>query len=236
MSLSLSSALLVLHLAGPAEACVADDAVGPRPSEATVGSAAAPDSTLVALYESGETFADFLAAANARRALWVRNWEEGKVPADVLAQARAIPGRWRLLVVALAACSDSVNTIPFIALLVAAVPTFEMRIITPEAGRRLMSTRRTPDGRAATPTVIILAADGSDAGCWIERPAVLQDLAQAERASGTMDAWPRKKQEWYDADAGASTIREIVTGVAAAASGIPRCGSPPATTPSATID
>jgi hypothetical protein len=84
-------------------------------------SAPATDSTLVALYERGQDFATFYAAARARRELWVRNWEQGRVPADALARARALPGRWRILAVALDACSDSVNTIPFLARLAPSV-------------------------------------------------------------------------------------------------------------------
>ncbi len=212
-------------MALPAEGC----AVGP-------GTSPSADSALVALYEHGERWEGFLANATARRALWVRNWETGTVPADALAQAAALPGTWRLLVTAVDGCSDSVNTIPFLARLVEAVPQLEMRIITPDAGRPLMHARRTPDGRAATPTVVLLDAEGNDAGCWIERPAELQALAQAARAEGRMERFASGKQAWYDADAGASTIREVVALLAAAASGAPRCGTPPATTPSAPID
>lgn len=212
----LLSALLLgvaLKAAVPA-ACAVEN----LPPTATVA-----DSTLVALYEQGERWDDFLGAARARRAMWVRNSEAAVVPPDALAQARALPGTWRLLVVAVDSCSDSVNTIPYLARLVAEVPGLDVRIITPRQGRELMAARRTPDGRAATPTVVILDAEGREAGCWIERPAALQAIALTENAGGGTPAFAARKQAWYDDDQGASTIREVVAALVAAASGTRGC-------------
>jgi hypothetical protein len=191
------------------------------------------DSLLVALYESGQDFATFHEQAKSRRAMWDKNWNEGRVPEDVLAQARAIGGRWRLLVVAVDGCSDSVNTVPYVARLVELVPTIEMRIVLPGPGRPVQESHRTPDGRAATPTFVLIDADGKDAGCWVERPAVLQESFIKAKAENAIDAWAGAKQGWYDADAGASTLREIVAMIAAAAGGTPTCAmaAPPATTP-----
>jgi len=181
------------------------------------------DSLLTSLYASGVDFATFLAAAEARKEAWQKYWTEGQVPADALALAQGLGGRWRLLVVAIDGCSDSVNTIPYLARLVALVPSLEMRVVTPTAGRAVQEAHRTPDGRAATPTVIVLNEAGEEMGCWVERPAELQRQAVAARAAGTLDAFQRGKQAWYDADAGASTIREVVEVLRSAAAGSPRC-------------
>jgi hypothetical protein len=64
----------------------------------------------------------------------------------------------------------------------------------------------------------------------------LQSQAIAAREAGNSDQFVAGKQTWYDTDAGASTVRELVSLLAAAADGHPRCGVPPATTPSGTID
>lgn len=192
-----------------------------RPASGAVALEA--DSALVSLYEGGETWERFLANARARRAMWLRNAEQDGLPADALATARALPGRWRLLVIAVDACSDSVNTIPFIAQLVAAAPQLEMRIIAPGAGRAVMASRPTPDGRSATPTVVLLDEAGNEAGCWIERPAALQALAIAAGAGGGTSAFASTKQGWYDADAGVSTVREIVALLEKAAAGARGC-------------
>lgn len=197
-----------------------------EPVPASARSAPATDSALVALYEGGETWEQFLARARARRAVWLRNAERGGLPADALATAQALPGRWRLLVIAVDACSDSVNTIPFVAQLVAAAPQLAMRIISPDAGRDVMARRRTPDGRPATPTVVLLDESGAEAGCWIERPAALQALAIEARAGGGTAEFASSKQAWYDADAGASTVREIVALLEKAAAGARGCDAP----------
>ena len=184
---------------------------------------AARDSTLLTLYESGQDFETFLREARARREMWDRNWADGQVSPELLERARAIPGRWRLLVAAVDGCSDSVNTVPYLARLVSLVPSLEMRIVKPDAGAVFMERHRTPDGRSATPTVVILDAAGNDVGCWVERPAALQEMAMRARADETYEDFARNKQSWYDADAGASTVREVLDVIEAAALGAPVC-------------
>lgn len=189
------------------------------------------DSSLEALYASGTTWETFLRDADARRAMWVRNWESSRVPDDVLALARSIPGRWRLLIIAVDGCSDSVNTVPYLARLTLLAPQIELRIIEPSAGRALQEAHRTPDGRAATPTVILLDESGREVGAWVERPAELQAGAMAARADGTLDRYIAGKQAWYDRDAGASTLREVVALIATAAGVAPAEGARPLPSP-----
>lgn len=238
LDMSLAIPFVFLSLASSPTVCVDADAaahnlVGVSASASVVlnrgGTAAAgdggalSDSALIKLYESGDQWESFLGAARARRDMWVRHATQGVVPADAVARARALPGRWRLLVVAVDACSDSVNTIPFLARLVASVAQLEMRVITPDAGRTLMEARRTPDGRAATPTVILLNEAGDEVGCWIERPTALQTIAIESRAAGTMGDFVARKAAWYESDAGASTINEVVSLLEKAAAGAQGC-------------
>jgi hypothetical protein len=221
-------AVATLAAFAPLPACVPE-----APNPAVVSSpVAAVDSTLGALYASGVDYRSFLAAAVARRAQWVKNTDASVVTPDVLAVAQALPGRWRILVSAIDGCSDSVNTIPYIARLVELVPSLEMRIVLPDAGKPIMESHRTPDGRAATPTVVILDEAGRDVGCWVERPAFLQSRATAARSAGLIEQFAREKQSMYDEDAGASTVREVVAVLQAAAAGKPRCDAGPAPLPS----
>ncbi len=223
MSFAIPFALLSLAVTPAPVVCIDDVAVQTEMSR--VSRHAVSDSTLVRLYESGEPWDGFLGAARARRDMWLRHATQGVVPADALARAQALPGRWRLLVVAVDSCSDSVNTIPFLARLVAAVPQLEMRVITPQAGRELMEARRTPDGRAATPTVVVLNEAGEEVGCWIERPAALQAIAIEARAGGGTSDFAPRKAAWYETDAGASTINEVVAVLEKAAGGARGCES-----------
>lgn len=212
-------ALALLGAIAPLPACDVDVAAAPPP-------AARADSSLAALYASGQDYRTFLAEAKARRELWVRHTEAAVIAPDVLATARGLMGRWRILVVAVDSCSDSANTLPYIARLVEQVPALELRVVQPGPGKAVMEAHRTPDGRAATPTFVVLDANGDDVGCLVERPAALQQLAIQARAAGTLEAYGRDKQQWYDADAGASVVRELVAVLQAAASGSPRCDAP----------
>jgi len=216
--------LLSLHLtvAPVAPAAAACDIVE---APAPVVAVAPADSTLEALFNSGVPFSEFLENARARRDQWKRNYADARVPDDALSRATATPGRWRLLVIAVDGCSDSVNTIPILGMLDSLVSTIDLRIILPDAGRALQEARRTPDGRAATPTVILIDERGNDAGCFIERPAELVRKGAEARAAGTYDAFLSGKQAWYTADAGHSTVREIVALMAAASEGHPQCGT-----------
>ena len=209
--------VLVAALAlAPVEGCAVE-------SSPVVATPATADSTLGALYAGGQTFERFLAAANSRRREWERNWDGAVIAPDVLATARGLKRQWRLLVIAVDSCSDSVNTIPYLARLVAEVPAIGMRIVSSSVGKELMEAHRTPDGRPATPTVLVLDEAGNETGCWIERPAKLQALAIELRGAGRIEEFQRDKQSWYDRDAGASTVREVVEVLAAAEAGGVRC-------------
>ncbi len=171
---------------------------------------AEPDpSTLRRMYGDGVDFDSFRARAVSRKQLWEANWEKSAPAAELIARARALSGRYRLLVVAIDSCSDSANTIPYIARLVEQVDTLDMQIIDPQAGRVIMNTYRTPDDRGATPTVVILDEEFEAAGVWVERPSALQDWwighpEISDREKG------RRKQGWYDWDEGYSTHAEII--------------------------
>lgn len=218
----LSPLFATLLLIAPAPACDAPAASVPAVSHPAAEPIAA-DSVLEAIYRGGQRFEDFLGAAKARREVWVKNWEQGTVPADALAKARALPGRWRIVVSVVDACSDSVNSIPYLARLVASVPSLELRLVTPGAARPFTEKHRTPDGRTATPTVVILDAAGQDVGCWVEKPAPLLKLAEELKAAGKGGEYFTEKMKWYEADAGATSVREIVEVLAAAAAGKPLC-------------
>lgn len=91
-----------------------------------------------------------------------------------------------------------------------------------------MESHRTSDGRAATPTVILLDASYAEAGCWIERPAVLQQWFDSSKEALAEAELYRQKYEWYDRDAGQETVREMIELLEAAAEGMPRCTAPEA--------
>ena len=171
-------------------------------------------------YESGESFAEFLALVEKREGQWNHHYQNGVVPQELLRRARAA-GSFRMLVVTEDWCGDSAYTIPYVAKLVGEVEGLSMRLIGQEQGKQLMRFRLTPDYRAATPTIVLLDESGKDVGCWVERPSELQDWFQANKRELEHDDLYGQKYEWYEKDAGLSTLREIVELLEATAAGQP---------------
>lgn len=177
------------------------------------------------LWESGRTWDAFLAEAESRRELWLRNWATSEgIDEAVIERARAVGGTWHVLAVAIDACSDSVSTIPFLARLAELVEGLELRIVDSDAGRWVMEEHPTPDGRAATPTVVLLGPEFDVSGCFIERPTTLQTrILENPEGLGQREIHDFK-MGWYEQDRGASTVGEFVDILEAAASGAARCG------------
>lgn len=162
-------------------------------------------------YAQGVTFAAFLGRVQSHPDEWRKRYSNAAVSADIVTRLRALPERRRLLVVADDYCSDSTQTVPYVARLVDAAPDrIELRVISSRTGRPIMEAHRTPDGRAATPTVVVLAEDGRLIGAWSERPALLQAWVLDHKNTLTRKDLHDRMAEWYAADAGQSAMAEIV--------------------------
>lgn len=217
---------LSLLLAGAA--CLTGDrAPDPRLASAVPSPAVAvhADSAYRALFESGLGFTDFVERAQQRKEQWQAHFKQAVLPDALLARASHAGGPWRLLVVAVSGCSDSVNSIPYLARLVSRVPGLDLRIVDSNAGRSVMASHRTPDGRAATPTVILLDGEYNERGCWIERPSELQSWIISQKGKVGDGEIFERKMRWYDDDKGAKSLDEIVAVMEAAAAGSVRCGA-----------
>lgn len=197
------SALTLLALAGCGEGVPAQDAA--------------------ALWEQGVGFRAFLADLDERREEWETVEARTRVPEDLLERARAVPGTWRILVVAEDWCGDSIHNLPYLATLADEVEGVELRVVDSRAGKGVMEAHRTPDGRTATPTAVILDGEGAEAGCWVERPAEVQDWWVANPEGLDEDAKVAKKYAFYEGNQGVSALREMVERLEAAAAGAPIC-------------
>jgi len=175
-----------------------------------------PDSSVVypsneAVYNSGIEFGLFLDQAEKRRQMWLDNFEKGSVPTSLKERVEQLEGPFYLIAVAVDGCSDSVNTIPYLAHLANASDHVNMHLVSPDAGRHIMEAHRTPDDRPSTPTVLILDADFDEIGVFIERPKELQDWALGEgRELGSRD-FMTAKFAWYDQDLGLQTMSEVIS-------------------------
>lgn len=200
---------LLLPLIAPLLA--AAPVLSPRAVSTASSHMAAADSMHRATFERGIPYAEFLAKADKRKEQWQKNSTWTTPPDALVTRARATGNGWKLLAVAVDGCSDSVNTIPYIAQLVAMLPGVELRIVDSDVGRAIMDTHKTPDGRGATPTVLLLDAHYVERGAFIERPAaLLKFLATQNGAPITGDA-TSPKMRWYDDDKGVSTLTDLVT-------------------------
>jgi hypothetical protein len=86
----------------------------------------------------------------------------------------------------------------------------ELKVIPRATGRRVQSGHLTPDGRLATPTIVILDERNRFVGAWVERPAELQKWFIEKKPILSSDELHAEMDAWYAADAGRSTLREIL--------------------------
>ena len=164
-----------------------------------------------AYYAKGVTFAAFLDAATSRPEEWRKRYGNSAVTADTVSRLRALPARRLLLVVADYSCSDSIATVPYVARLVDAAPDrLELRLINSRTGRPIMEAHRTSDARPATPTVVVLTADGHLVGAWSERPSVLQAWVLEHKPTLSRTEFSDRKAAWYADDEGKSAVAEIL--------------------------
>jgi hypothetical protein len=195
----------------------------PAAHASAAGAGLPGDSTLRALYAQGRTFEEFVAGARRRTETWRRMAAEASADPGLVSRARSVGGAWHVLAIAEDFCGDSAFNLPYVAKLVAAVPGLELRIVGAGAGRSVMEAHRTPDGRAATPTFLLLDSSWKEVGCFVERPAPLVAWHMENRATKSSDEVHAHVQEWYDTDKGRGTVTEFVEILEAAAAGRPRC-------------
>ena len=88
--------------------------------------------------------------------------------------------------------------------------TVNWRIVNSTVGRPIMEAHRTPDDRAATPTVVALDDHNQFLGAWVERPAELQALVLEQQKIRMRREVTEIKTKWYEKDAGRSTVSEVM--------------------------
>jgi hypothetical protein len=164
-----------------------------------------------ALWDGATPFHSFLENVKSQQEKWRSRFANAAIDAAALNEAKALPGRRRVLAIAEDRCSDSAWAVPYLAKLSAAVPEkLELRIIGRAQGRRVQSAHQTPDGRLATPTIVILDETGRFIGAWVERPAELQKWFVEKKSSLGSDELHEQMDVWYAQDAGRSTVKEVL--------------------------
>ncbi len=184
---------------------------------------AAQDSTLRATYEGGQSFKDFLSATKARREGWHRIADSASVDPMLIARAREVSGSWKLLVVAVDACFDSLNSLPYLSVFSDSLPTIQLRVVLPEQGRAVQESHKSLDGRLATPTIVLINEQWGDAGCIVELPSELRLKTHSLLSEGLRDSARTVKSAYYAQNRGVGITTEFVEMLEAAASGRYHC-------------
>ncbi len=204
----------MLHFLAAAAICIGQGVEAPPAGPAL--SIVASDS-MRAAFEGGQRWAAFYAGVNRRKETWDRAWAI-TVPDSLIARARAA-GDWRVLAITEPGCSDSANSVPILARLAEGAANLDLRLIDSKVGKSWMEAHRTSDGRAATPTFLVLDDQYRIRGCWVERPMALQEFLKRRDSGAEFDS----KMEWYVKDEGREIMRELVEMIEAAKTDNPLC-------------
>ena len=160
------------------------------------------------LFRSGKTWEQFLESVSAQRELWLKTESEAMAPSDLVERAKAASPGLRLVIVAEDWCPDSAHTVPHVAGL-ARSSGIPFRIVDRVLGEPLLAAHRTPDGRTATPT-IVLWREGRDVGAWVERPAELQRVFLSMSTDPESARRFSQRHTWYESDRGLTALRELL--------------------------
>lgn len=160
------------------------------------------------IFQNGKTWEQFLGDVAQRRELWTRTESAVTVSPEFIERVYASSRGLRIVVVAEDWCPDSALAVPYVARLAQSTGV-PLRVVNRAAGEPLMTAHRTPDGRTATPTIVLLR-NGRDVGAWVERPAELQEMFLSMSTNPESARRFSQRQSWYESDGGRSTLREVV--------------------------
>ena len=187
----------ILLLTMPALAAVAAD--DPEQTAAAANS--------VAMFALATPWDQYLSSTRVQRETWLKNAGR-EVPPGLVDRFKRAGDGLRLLVITADWCPDSVHSVPYIAKLASGAGV-ELRVVDFKTGKAIMAAHHTPDGRASTPTVILLRGD-QEVAAWVERPASLQwwYLDMADQISD--EERLERKMAWYEWNRGSDALTEIV--------------------------
>lgn len=160
-------------------------------------------------YDRGASFVDWAVAARRNHDVWRDVHRLARVPRELVARARALPGRWRLLALAEDWCGDAFNSVPVIARLVDEVPNLELRVLARDENPALMDAHLT-NGARSIPVVMVLDESGEEHGWWGPRPSELQAWVLETGLAMPPAERYLEIRRWYARDRGRSTLAEVL--------------------------
>ena len=167
-------------------------------------------------FEQAATFEQYLETVDKNRELWHGVYQRARLPEDVVADARQIPGGWHLVALSEDWCGDAVNTLPVIARL-ADEAGWDMRVLGRDDNPDLMDTHLTNGRSRSIPVVIVYDEDFKEVGWWGPRPGEIQSWVMDEGLSMPSPERYKVIRRWYAKDRGETTLSEILGILASAA-------------------
>ena len=167
---------------------------------------------LASRWDAALTYEQFVQEAAAdHRGLWEAIHRLARVPDWAVEQVAALPGHYRVVVLAEDWCGDAVNTVPVLAKWAAAAPNLALRVLRRDEHPEVMDRYLTNGTARAIPVVIGLTEAMRELGWWGPRPRELQAYVLEQRRLGrektTIYAETRR---WYARDKGETTLREVL--------------------------
>jgi hypothetical protein len=160
-------------------------------------------------FQAAPTFEAYLDEVHKNRDLWRGVYDRVRLPDDLVAEARALSGKWRLVALSEDWCGDAVNTLPVVARLAEAAG-WDLRVMTRDENLDLMDAHLTNGRSRSIPVVIVYDEDFSEIGWWGPRPGELQSWVLGEGLAMPSPDRYKVVRRWYAEDKGRSTLSELL--------------------------
>lgn len=161
-------------------------------------------------FESAPTFPEYLETVRKNEDLWHGVHDRVRLPADVLEDARSLPGTWHLLALSEDWCGDAVNILPVVSRFAEALPNVDLRVLARDENLDIMDAHLTNGRSRSIPIVIVYDEDFHERAWWGPRPSELQEWVMTEGMK--MEPGPRYAQtrRFYARDKGKAIVEEVL--------------------------
>jgi len=167
-------------------------------------------------FEQAPTFDGYLETVEKNRDLWHGVYQRVRLPEDLVAAAREVPGGWHLVALSEDWCGDAVNTLPVVARL-ADEAGWDMRVMGRDDNLDLIDSHLTNGRSRSIPVVIVYDEGFNEVGWWGPRPGEIQSWVMGEGLSLPSPERYKVIRRWYARDRGKTTLAEVLDIVARAA-------------------
>lgn len=160
-------------------------------------------------FEMAPTFEQYLDTVEKNRELWNGVYERVRLPEELVAEARALRGTWRLVAISEDWCGDAVNTLPAVARL-AQEAGWDLRVVSRDENPDLMDAHLTNGRSRSIPVVIVYDEDFREVGWWGPRPGELQEWVLGEGLAMPSPERYKVVRRWYAKDRARTTLQELL--------------------------